>query len=173
MWLREILVAYGESPTVVAAGGSHSLKATLLSWAAKFGLNEGTRRLLGGHVKPGTTCILTYSRDVLAAPLRRLGRVLDAVASGGVTVNDTVMHCGQEDLPFGGVGASGHGRTRGRDGFRELSNVRGVHRQIGHAGLSQLVLDGLSPPYDRAGNIVDLYLWLKMRALRTARCSVM
>ena len=63
--------------------------------------------------------------------------------------------------------------TRGRDGFRELSNVRGVHRQIGHAGLSQLVLDGLYPPYDRAGNIVDLYLWLKMRALRTARCSVM
>ena len=100
-------------------------------------------------------------------------RVLDAVASGGVTVNDTVMHCGQEDLPFGGVGASGHGRTRGRDGFRELSNVRGVHRQIGHAGLSQLVLDGLYPPYDRLGNIVDLYLWLKMRALRTARCSVM
>mgnify|MGYP001183252931 CR=1 FL=1 len=41
------------------------------------------------------------------------------------------------------------------------------------AGLSQLVLDGLYPPYDRAGNIVDLYLWLKMRALRTARCSVM
>ena len=78
-------------------------------------------------------------------------RVLDAVASGGVTVNDTVMHCGQEDLPFGGVGASGHGRTRGRDGFRELSNVRGVHRQIGHAGLSQLVLDGLYPPYDRRG----------------------
>ena len=98
---------------------------------------------------------------------------MDAVASGGVTVNDTVMHCGQEDLPFGGVGASGHGRTRGRDGFRELSNVRGVHRQIGHAGLSQLVLDGLYPPYDRLGNIVDLYLWLKMRALRTARCSVM
>jgi hypothetical protein len=86
-------------------------------------------------------------------------------------VNDTIMHVGQEDLPFGGVGASGSGRTRGRDGFRELSNCRGVHRQVGL--WAQRVLDGLYPPYDRAANVVGVYLWLKMRALRTSRCGVM
>ena len=98
-------------------------------------------------------------------------RALDLVSSGGATVNDTIMHVGQEDLPFGGVGASGSGRTRGRDGFRELSNCRGVHRRVGLG--AQLVLDGLYPPYDRRANVVGVYLWLKMRALRTSRCGVM
>ena len=93
-------------------------------------------------------------------------RVLDAVASGGVTVNDTVMHRAKKTA-LRGIGVVGPSRTRGRDGFRELSNVRGVHRQIGHAAL-QLVLDGLYPLHDRLGNIVDL-TFTKMCALRTAR----
>eukprot|EP00971_Amphidinium_carterae_P323509 6429083-Amphidinium_carterae.1 len=62
--------------------GSHSCKATLLSWAAKFDLPLHVRALLGGHVSASDVSILTYSRDELAGPLRQLGRVLEAVRSG-------------------------------------------------------------------------------------------
>src|SRR5690606_33812589 len=44
-------------------------------------------------------------------------RVLDRTTSGGVTVNDVIMHVSMEDLPFGGVGPSGMGSYHGVDGF--------------------------------------------------------
>ena len=34
-------------------------------------------------------------------------KVLNGTASGGVTINDVMTHAFSEDLPFGGVGASG------------------------------------------------------------------
>ncbi len=40
--------------------------------------------------------------------------------SGGVTVNDVVMHVAQEDLPFGGIGPAGMGAYHGQTGFREF-----------------------------------------------------
>ena len=36
-------------------------------------------------------------------------KVLTHTTSGGVTVNDVLMHITQEDLPFGGVGTQRHG----------------------------------------------------------------
>ena len=36
-------------------------------------------------------------------------QVLDGTTSGDVTINGTIMHIAQDDLPFGGVGASGIG----------------------------------------------------------------
>ena len=36
--------------------------------------------------------------------------------SGGVTVNDTLMHIAHENLPFGGVGDSGWGPYHGETG---------------------------------------------------------
>ena len=62
--------------------GSHSLKATYLSWAAKFGLKGGDQRILGYHAKSKDASVGDYARDSFAAPLRELKRVLDAVASG-------------------------------------------------------------------------------------------
>lgn len=53
-------------------------------------------------------------------------KVLDRTSSGGVTVNDVIMHIGQEDLPFGGVGPSGHGGYHGRWGFDNFSHQRAV-----------------------------------------------
>ena len=62
--------------------GSHPLKATFLSWAAKFGIAPASRRKLGGHVKPKDVTLTTYSRDELAGPLRDLDKVLLAVRLG-------------------------------------------------------------------------------------------
>lgn len=41
-------------------------------------------------------------------------RMLDRTASGGVTINDVMTHAFAEDLPFGGIGASGTGPTTAR-----------------------------------------------------------
>jgi coniferyl-aldehyde dehydrogenase len=46
--------------------------------------------------------------------------------SGGMCINETLSHVGAEDLPFGGVGASGMGRYHGREGFIAMSNAKAV-----------------------------------------------
>ncbi|MBN9532023.1 MAG: coniferyl aldehyde dehydrogenase [Alphaproteobacteria bacterium] len=56
-------------------------------------------------------------------------RVLTRTTSGGVTVNDVVMHVSMEDLPFGGVGPSGMGSYHGVDGFRTFSHAKSVFSQ--------------------------------------------
>ena len=56
-------------------------------------------------------------------------KVLDRTTSGNVTVNGTIMHVGQDDLPFGGVGESGMGKYHGIEGFRTLSHPKGIFVQ--------------------------------------------
>jgi len=56
-------------------------------------------------------------------------KVLTRTTSGGVTVNDTIMHVAMEDLPFGGVGPSGMGAYHGVDGFRQFSHRKAVYQQ--------------------------------------------
>ncbi|MGY4623394.1 coniferyl aldehyde dehydrogenase [Bradyrhizobium sp. USDA 4486] len=68
--------------------------------------------------------------------------VLDHTQSGGVTVNDILMHYAQEDLPFGGIGASGMGAYHGRDGFLTFSHARAVYHQS-----KQTMADALRPPF--------------------------
>ena len=52
--------------------------------------------------------------------------VLNHTCSGGAAVNDVLIHCPQDDLPFGGVGESGMGRYHGQAGFINFSNEKGV-----------------------------------------------
>jgi coniferyl-aldehyde dehydrogenase len=49
--------------------------------------------------------------------------------SGGVTVNDTLWHVAQENLPFGGVGKSGIGAYHGAKGFETFSHMKPVFYQ--------------------------------------------
>lgn len=53
-------------------------------------------------------------------------RVLDETHSGGVCINDTLLHVAQDDLPFGGIGASGMGHYHGHEGFLTFSKAKGV-----------------------------------------------
>ncbi len=62
-------------------------------------------------------------------------RVIAGTVSGGVTVNETILHIAQEDLPFGGVGASGMGQYHGREGFDTFSKRKAVFRQSRVNGL--------------------------------------
>jgi coniferyl-aldehyde dehydrogenase len=70
--------------------------------------------------------------------------VLTKTTSGGVTLNDVVMHVAQEDLAFGGVGPSGMGAYHGEDGFRTFSHAKSVFKQATFNPADKL---GLRPPY--------------------------
>ncbi|MFV3074422.1 coniferyl aldehyde dehydrogenase [Niveispirillum fermenti] len=94
--------------------------------------------------RPKPLALYCYGRDE-----RQVAEVLDRTRSGGVTVNATMLHVGQEDLPFGGVGESGMGAYHGREGFRQLSHARAVLR-MGRFNASHMV----AAPYGRLVRLV-------------------
>ncbi|MFP5430848.1 MAG: coniferyl aldehyde dehydrogenase [Gammaproteobacteria bacterium] len=81
--------------------------------------------------------------------------VLSQTLSGGVTLNDTLLHAGQHHLPFGGVGASGMGHYHGLEGFLTFSKLRPVFQQ----GPLRTV-SFLQPPYSGLpSKMLDIMLW--------------
>jgi coniferyl-aldehyde dehydrogenase len=80
-------------------------------------------------------------------------KVLERTTSGNVTINDTLLHFAQDDLPFGGVGASGMGAYHGVEGFKSLSHAKGVFEQ------SRWNMTGaLRPPFGLLTGFVTWYL---------------
>ncbi|WP_343227548.1 coniferyl aldehyde dehydrogenase [Rhodanobacter sp. 7MK24] len=83
-----------------------------------------------------------------------IDRVLARTHAGGVTLNDTLYHIAQHELPFGGVGASGMGGYHGEAGFRTFSHTKPVFRQARWNGAGLL-----NPPYGkRFRQMLDLLL---------------
>ena len=78
-------------------------------------------------------------------------RILGHTVSGGVTVNDTLLHFAINGLPFGGIGASGMGAYHGRAGFDAMSKQLPVLWQPRIAGS-----DLLKPPYAKVARFIDL-----------------
>lgn len=74
----------------------------------------------------------------------RIARILKATHAGGVTINDTIMHIAQDELPFGGIGASGMGSYHGKAGFDTFSKLKPVFHQSRLNGLGMF-----KPPYGR------------------------
>lgn len=72
-------------------------------------------------------------------------KVLARTTSGGVAINDVMMHVAQEDLPFGGVGASGMGAYHGHDGFRNFSHAKAVYEQGGLFDLGRFMRPPFTP----------------------------
>jgi len=71
-----------------------------------------------------------------------IDKVLNQTVAGGVTINDTILHIAQDDLPFGGVGPSGMGRYHGFEGFKTFSVQKSVFRQSKISGIGLF-----KPPY--------------------------
>jgi len=84
---------------------------------------------------------------------KRVDSVLARTVSGGVTVNDTILHIAQNDLPFGGVGASGMGFYHGFDGFETFSKKKGIFLQSRFTTLGML-----RPPYSTLARRVTDWL---------------
>ena len=74
-------------------------------------------------------------------------RYIDRIMSGGVTVNDALLHVAQHDLPFGGVGESGMGHYHGYEGFLACSKSRPVFYQAKRSTIKYL-----APPYGKMAN---------------------
>ena len=71
-------------------------------------------------------------------------RVLEKTSSGATSVNQVLLHFGNPNLPFGGVGESGQGSYHGLSGFRAFSHERAIMRQGRFAPITLLF-----PPYNR------------------------
>ena len=71
--------------------------------------------------------------------------VLQHSHSGGVCLNDTLLHVAQDDLPFGGIGPSGMGHYHGHEGFLTFSKAKAVlaKQRLNAARL-------IYPPYGKA-----------------------
>lgn len=91
------------------------------------------------NARPRPLSLYCFDRDG-----DRVNRILRETASGGVTVNDTLLHYAQPSLPFGGVGPSGMGSYHGLAGFDTFSNLKGVFRQSRLNGMALF-----KPPYGR------------------------
>jgi len=79
--------------------------------------------------------------------------VLRRTIAGGVTVNDTLWHVAQENLPFGGVGKSGIGAYHGRQGFETFSHMKPVFYQSRFAS-NKLLYPPFSEKTDKLLNMV-------------------
>ena len=77
-------------------------------------------------------------------------KILRNTLAGGVTVNDTVLHFGINNLPFGGIGPSGMGAYHGRAGFDAFSKALPILWQPRRAGS-----DMLKPPYSKVARFID------------------
>jgi len=84
-------------------------------------------------------------------------RYIDRIMSGGVTVNDALLHVAQHDIPFGGVGPSGMGHYHGHEGFIACSKMRPVFYQANFSAMKFL-----APPYGKlATRVFDFLVRMK------------
>ena len=75
---------------------------------------------------------------------KKIKHLITHIMSGGVTVNDGILHTAQHDMPFGGVGESGMGHYHGYEGFVTFSKMRPVFYQAPFSAIKFLW-----PPYGK------------------------
>ena len=71
--------------------------------------------------------------------------ILNRTHSGGVCINDSLVHVAADDAPFGGIGPSGMGHYHGIEGFKTFSHAKTVLSR-GKINYTKL----LHPPYNSA-----------------------
>jgi len=73
------------------------------------------------NARPKPLALYFFSRDQ-----QKQTRILKETSSGGICINDTILHTSVTDLPFGGVGNSGLGSYRGKHSFDTFSHQKSV-----------------------------------------------
>lgn len=135
----ESILAGVFGPVVVVRGVPDADAAVAAANAGEFGLAASV-----------------WGRDRRA--LRAIAARLDA---GMVTINDAVTPAGHAAAPFGGVKASGHGRTRGAFGLMAFVQPQAIHER-GPGGLRPQ----LYPYGRRIESLLRAYLRLVHRSPR-------
>ena len=96
--------------------------------------SDGVQDILLGHNHSGTSSnnnnrlsgqkpLVVY---VFSDDSKEVKRISQAVSSGSLVINDTLMHFTCDTLPFGGVGASGMGKYHGKASFDTFSHAKSV-----------------------------------------------
>ena len=88
--------------------------------------------------RPLSLYIYSFNKDIQR-------KILEETIAGGVCVNDAAFHVANDDLPFGGVGASGMGNYHGEEGFIRFSHAKSILKR-GKISFASL----LFPPYGKA-----------------------
>ena len=101
---------------------------------------------VNAHDRPLSLYPFSHDRD-------QVEKILRNTLAGGVTVNDTVLHFGINNLPFGGIGPSGMGAYHGRAGFDAFSKALPILWQPRRAGS-----DLLKPPYSKVARFIDFII---------------
>ena len=78
---------------------------------------EAAINIINSRDKPLAMYVFTDKQPVMDLFTSR-------TSSGGICINDTIMHLGVEELPFGGVGASGMGAYHGKHGFDTFTHYK-------------------------------------------------
>jgi coniferyl-aldehyde dehydrogenase len=107
---------------------------------------EDALQVINDRDRPLALYVLTNSESS-----RR--KILGRTMSGGVTLNGTLMHVAQNDLPFGGIGPSGMGAYHGHDGFKRFSHARAIHKVGFINGFERL-----APPYGKLQKMAANFL---------------
>ena len=106
---------------------------------------------IGAHHRPLALYIYTHDK-------RLADWYISHTVSGGVTVNDALIHAGLHSLPFGGSGNSGMGHYHGYEGFCTFSKMRPIFYQGPIRAINSLM-----PPYQGLPTKV-LNFMLKMKS---------
>jgi coniferyl-aldehyde dehydrogenase len=100
------------------------------------------------NARPRPLALYAYTKDAFTER-----KILDRTISGGVTINGTLLHVGQEDMPFGGTGPSGMGAYHGHEGFLQFSHARAIHKPGFFSGF-----EFLKPPHGRKTRLALKFL---------------
>ena len=117
--------------------------------------NSVTAAIAYVNQRPKPLALYWFGKDK-----KNLQQVLSNTRSGGVTINDTLLHVAVEDLPFGGIGASGMGTYHGKAGFETFSHKKSILEVRSSLGLGFLRGTKLArPPYGK--KVERLLRWLR------------
>ncbi len=78
--------------------------------------------IINAKSKPLALYIFSRAREIQ-------DKILENTSSGGVCINDTVMHVAVDTLPFGGVGESGMGTYHGKASFDAFTHYKSVFKR--------------------------------------------
>jgi aldehyde dehydrogenase (NAD+) len=98
------------------------------------GVNEAINYING---KPKPLALYLFSKNKTNQNL-----VLNSTSSGGLVINDCVLHHTNPNLPFGGINNSGVGSYHGKFGFDAFSHQKAVMESSGFSPFKLML-----PPY--------------------------
>lgn len=86
-------------------------------------LSDAIKEIVRQHDTPLAEYVFT-SGSTSPKKNRQLQQIITSVRSGGLIVNDVIMHVGLSNAPFGGIGESGYGAYHGKFSFRYFTHER-------------------------------------------------